>query len=205
MTEQKMTDTKMPEILRQLEALLIVAEEPVSVTRLATALDEPVARVKEALALLQADYDGVTNESENKTVKRGFELREIAGGYRFYARAEMAELINDFVHAETPTRLSNAALETLTVIAYKQPISRGQVAAVRAVNVDSVVRTLVNRGLVIESGRDEVTGATLYGTSDLLLELLGLQSIDQLPPIAPLLEDGSDGFNAIEGLTSEEF
>lgn len=177
----------------RLEALLIIAEEPVSVMEFATALDEPVESVKEALLKLQKDYDG-QNEALDGGPKRGFELREIAGGYRLYAREEHNDLVISFVHADAPAKLSQAALETLAVIAYKQPITRGAIASIRAVNVDSVVRTLVNRGLVNEVGNDPVTGAVLYGTTNLLLEQLGLVSIEDLPPIAPLLDDGLEGF-----------
>ncbi|HUH53580.1 MAG TPA: SMC-Scp complex subunit ScpB [Microbacteriaceae bacterium] len=177
----------------RLEALLIIAEEPVSVMEFATALDEPVESVKEALLKLQKDYDG-QNEALDGGPKRGFELREIAGGYRLYSREEHNDLVISFVHADAPAKLSQAALETLAVIAYKQPITRGAIASIRAVNVDSVVRTLVNRGLVNEVGNDPVTGAVLYGTTNLLLEQLGLVSIEDLPPIAPLLDDGLEGF-----------
>lgn len=180
----------MTDLTRQkLEALLIVAEEPVSVMSLATALDEPIDKIKTALIDLQADFDG-----QHGSPRRGFELREIGGGYRFYARAEMGDLVADFVHSETPSKLSQAALETLAVIAYRQPITRGAIASIRAVNVDSVVRTLANRGLVEEVGHDSVTGAILYGTSSELLSHLGLSSINELPPIAPLLDDGLEGF-----------
>lgn len=177
-------------LTQMLEALLIVAEEPVSAIGLATALDQPVGTVRKAIVELAADYDG-----ERQGPKRGFELREIAGGYRLYVRQELDEVVADFVHRETPSKLSQAALETLAVIAYRQPISRGAIASIRAVNVDSVVRTLLNRGLVAETDHDSETGAILYGTSETLLEHLGLGSIEELPPIAPLLDDGTEGFD----------
>lgn len=176
----------MTELMQRLEALLIVTEEPVSVIGLATALDEPVAHVKAAIDHLVADYNG-----EAEGPKRGFELRDIAGGYRLYVREEFDPVVAQFVHRETPAKLSQAALETLAVIAYRQPISRGAIASIRAVNVDSVVRTLVNRGLITEAGHDTETGAVLWGTTDQLLEHLGIGSIDELPPIAPLL-DGAE-------------
>lgn len=177
------------ELQQKLEALLIVAETPATTFEMATVLDEPVARVAAAIKTLQDDYDGL-----NGSAKRGFELRLVAEGYRFYVREEHSDLAAEFIHADTPTKLSNAALETLAVIAYKQPITRGAVASVRAVNVDGVVRTLVNRGLIEEVGNDPVTGAILYGTSELLLQHLGIESITDLPPIAPLLDDGLEGF-----------
>ncbi|MFC6236087.1 SMC-Scp complex subunit ScpB, partial [Leucobacter soli] len=123
------------------------------------------------------------------------ELREVAGGYRFYVRSSLDPVVADFVQQQSPARLSQAALETLAVIAYRQPISRGAIASVRAVNVDSVVRTLVGRGLIAEVGHDAETGAILYGTDDALLGHLGIASLDELPPIAPMLDDPTDGFD----------
>lgn len=174
---------------QQLEALLLVADEPVSAVGLATSVDRPVREVRRALEALQADYEGGGDGPQ-----RGFELREVAGGYRFYVRESLDPLVADFVQQQSPSRLSQAALETLAVIAYRQPVSRGAIASVRAVNVDSVVRTLVGRGLVTEVGHDPETGAILYGTDDTLLGHLGISSLDELPPIAPLLDDPSEGF-----------
>ncbi len=174
---------------QQLEALLLVADEPIGAVSLATAVDRPVREVRRAIEALVADYDG-----ESGGPQRGFELREVAGGYRFYVRESLDPLVADFVQQQSPTRLSQAALETLAVIAYRQPISRGAIASVRAVNVDSVVRTLVGRGLITEVGHDPETGAILYGTDDTLLGHLGISSIDELPPIAPLLDDPDEGF-----------
>lgn len=182
-------------LAQQLEALLIVADEPLSAVALATACDRPVREVREAVEALIADYDGAAGENTaGGGSARGFELREIAGGYRFYVRESLDPLVADFVQQQTPSRLSQAALETLAVIAYRQPISRGAIASIRAVNVDSVVRTLLGRGLIAEVGHDAETGATLYGTSDALLAHLGIGGIDELPPVAPLLDDGSEGF-----------
>lgn len=174
---------------QQLEALLIVADEPLSAVTLATATDRPVREVRQTIEALIADYDGATGGSP-----RGFELREVAGGYRFYVRESLDPVIADFVQQQLPTKLSQAALETLAVIAYRQPISRGAIAQVRAVNVDSVVRTLLARGLITETGHDSETGAILYGTSDALLGHLGISSVSELPPVAPLLDDGTEGF-----------
>jgi len=175
---------------RGIEAILMVAEEPQPIVALATALDAPIARVTEAVARLVADLDGAT-DGDGPGIRRGFELREVGGGWRFYVRAEHDALVRDFVATQAPSRLSQAALETLAVIAYKQPVSRGSVAAIRAVNVDSVVRTLVARGLIEEAATDSETGAVLYGTTDLVLAHLGINSLDELPHISPLLDDGS--------------
>lgn len=175
---------------QQLEALLLVADEPIGAVHLATAVDRPVREVRKAIEALIADYNG-----DADTPQRGFELREVAGGYRFYVRESLDAIVADFVQQQSPTKLSQAALETLAVIAYRQPISRGAIASVRAVNVDSVVRTLVGRGLVTEVGHDTETGAILYGTDDTLLGHLGISSIDELPPIAPLLDDPDEGFS----------
>lgn len=173
----------------QLEALLIVADEPQSAVGLATVVDRPVREVREALEMLIADYAG-----EGLHARRGFELREVAGGYRFYVRESLDPLIQSYVQQQQPTKLSQAALETLAVIAYRQPISRGAIASIRSVNVDSVVRTLLGRGLITEVDTDPETGAILYGTDDSLLGCLGISSIDELPPIAPLLDDPVESF-----------
>ncbi|MGI6879653.1 SMC-Scp complex subunit ScpB [Microbacterium sp. gxy059] len=180
---------------KRLEAVLIVADEPMGVVSLATAVGAPVARVREALAALAADWNG-----EGAGPERGFELREVAGGWRVYVREELDPLIAEYVGSQAPTRLSQAALETLAVIAYKQPVTRSQVAQIRAVNVDSVVRTLLGRGLITETHADAETGAMHYGTTPLLLEKLGINHIDELPPISPLLDDGADGFDDLEGI-----
>ena len=183
-------------LTQQLEALLIVADEPLSAVTLATATDRPVREVRAALNALIADFNGTNaGDGTNAGSPRGFELREVAGGYRFYVRESLDPIVADFVQQQTPTKLSQAALETLAVIAYRQPISRGAIASIRAVNVDSVVRTLLGRGLITEVGQDPVTTATLYGTSEVLLGHLGIGDVSELPPIAPLLEDGSEGFD----------
>jgi len=147
--------------------------------------------VRQAVDALVRDYDGETGAP-----RRGFELREVGGGWRLYVREEHDDLVSEFVNAQAPSRLSQAALETLAVIAYKQPVTRSQVAAIRAVNVDSVVRTLVARGLITEVFTDPDTGAINYGTTDALLLNLGINSIDELPHISPLLDDGADGFES---------
>jgi segregation and condensation protein B len=178
---------------RALEAILMVADEPQSLMHLATALDRPVNQVRDAVQRLAADFDGV-DTGNGVPIRRGFELREVGGGWRIYVRPEYDSVVGDFVFTQNPSRLSQAALETLAVIAYKQPISRGSIASIRAVNVDSVVRTLLGRGLITETFTDRETGAINYGTTDLLLTQLGINSIDELPHISPLLTDGADGF-----------
>jgi segregation and condensation protein B len=178
-----------PDLERALEAILMIADEPQSVVSLATALRSPVKAVHAAIDRLVADFDGIDG-----TVRRGFELREVGGGWRIYVRDEYDSVVTDFVASENPSKLSQAALETLAVIAYKQPITRGAIASIRAVNVDSVVRTLAGRGLITELFTDSETGAINYGTTDLLLQQLGINSIDELPPISPLLADGTEGF-----------
>jgi segregation and condensation protein B len=181
-------------IARTLEAILMVADEPQSLVALATAVGAPVPAVRQAVETLVADFDGVDDGSGAPSTRRGFELREVGGGWRFYVREEFDPIVRDFVLTQNPTRLSQAALETLAVIAYKQPITRGAIAQIRAVNVDSVVRTLLGRGLITESFTDAETGAINYETTELLLTHLGINSIDELPLISPLLADGSGGF-----------
>lgn len=179
-------------VARRLEAILLVVDEPHSIVSLAAAVSAPVPAVRKAIAALVADYDG-----EAGGPQRGFELREVGGGWRLYVREEYDRVISEFLGTQQPSRLSQAALETLAVIAYKQPVTRGQVASIRAVNVDSVVRTLVGRGLITEVGHDGETGAILYGTTGALLEHLGINSLDDLPHISPLLDDGSAGFDEV--------
>ncbi|TFD74630.1 SMC-Scp complex subunit ScpB [Cryobacterium sp. Sr8] len=198
-TDTVTTDTAQADtaIDRQLEAILMVADEPLGLIHLATAVDRPLKEVSAAVARLVADFDG-TGTGTGGTIRRGFELREVAGGWRIYVRAEYDAVVADFVLIQNPSRLSQAALETLAVIAYKQPISRGAVASIRAVNVDSVVRTLLGRGLITEAFTDSETGAINYGTTDLLLTQLGINSLDELPHISPLLADGAEGFEDLK-------
>ena len=187
-------DTDIPrapiDLERALEAVLIVADEPLPLVSLATALSSPIAAVRQSIERLVADYDGADGGPV-----RGFELREVGGGWRIYVRPAYDDVVKEFVLTQNPTKLSQAALETLAVIAYKQPISRGAVASIRAVNVDSVVRTLLGRGLIQEAYTDSETGAIHYETSPLLLTSLGINSLEELPKISPLLADGSDGFD----------
>ncbi|MDO5500049.1 MAG: SMC-Scp complex subunit ScpB [Propionibacteriaceae bacterium] len=171
------------ELSGALEALLLMAEEPVAAVTLAEAVREPVARVATALAGLRSFYD---------STERGFELRHVAGGWRYYTRAEHAELIGRWLVDGRHATLSQAALETLAVIAYLQPISRARVSAIRGVSVDGVIRTLLARGLIAESGADEHTGAILFATTPLFCEKMGLASLAELPPLAPHLPDALD-------------
>jgi segregation and condensation protein B len=173
-----------------IEAILMVTDAPISLVALATALEVPVNQVRDAVIKLREDYEGKDGQGA-----RGFELREVAGGWRIYVRENYDWAVKMFIANENPTKLSQAALETLSVIAYKQPIARGQIASIRGVNVDSVVRTLTSRGLVTELYTDSETGAIHYGTTSLLLEQLGINSLDQLPAISPYLPDVISDFN----------
>jgi segregation and condensation protein B len=164
----------------QLEAVLIVAEEPVPTELLAERLGFPVSEVDAALHTLARDY---------AETGRGFALREVGGGWRFYTAAEAGDCVEQFVLAGQTARLSQAALETLAVIAYQQPVSRGRIAAVRGVNVDGVVRTLLTRRLIDEAGTDVETGAMTYRTTSYFLERMGLRDLGELPPLAPLLPE----------------
>ena len=177
-------------LTEKLEAILLIIDEPHSLVSLAAAVSAPVPAVRQAIARLVDEYDG-----RGQGPRRGFELREVGGGWRLYVREDYDDLVADFVGGQAPSRLSQAALETLAVIAYKQPVTRSQVASIRAVNVDSVVRTLLGRGLITELFQDSETGAINYGTTDALLQNLGINSLDELPPISPLLDDGSEGFS----------
>ena len=166
-----------------LEAILLVADEPVPEVVLAQVLELPVRDVADALRQLAGEY---------LTQGRGFELRAVAGGWRYYTRSEHAQVVERFVRDGQEVRLTQAALETLAVVAYRQPVGRAQVSAVRGVNCDSVMRTLALRGLVEEAGTDPESGAILFRTTDYFLERLGLASLDQLPELAPFLPDHVD-------------
>lgn len=163
-----------------IEALLLLAEEPMSETTLAAAIGVGVGEVADCLIELQAFY----NETG-----RGFELRQLAGGWRYYTRAEHADLIAAYVLEGQQARLSQAALETLAVVAYSQPISRSRIAAVRGVSVDGVIRTLLARGLITEAGHDPESAAVVFATTSHFLERMGLTSLDDLPPLAPHLPE----------------
>lgn len=162
------------------EALLLVVDAPASEEVLATALDQPVARVTEALQRLRDGY---------AAAGRGIDLRRVGDGWRLYTRERYAPFVERLLLDGQRAKLTRAALETLAVVAYRQPITRSRVAAVRGVNVDGVMRSLLARGLVEESGHDPDTHGVLYRTTELFLERLGLSSLDDLPPIAPLLPE----------------
>ncbi|OIJ27196.1 SMC-Scp complex subunit ScpB [Nocardioides luteus] len=166
-----------------LEAVLMVADEPLEASALASAVAHPTAAVVEALEGLSAEY---TEQG------RGFDLRNVAGGWRFYTREEYADVVGGFVLEGQQARLTQAALETLAVVAYKQPVSRARVSAIRGVNVDGVMRTLLTRGLVEEAGQDHETGANLYRTTGYFLERIGITDLGELPELAPYLPDLAD-------------
>ncbi|MFC7343612.1 SMC-Scp complex subunit ScpB [Saccharopolyspora griseoalba] len=163
-----------------LEALLLVVDIPAGEELLADTLEQPVARVRTALHRLSAGY---------AEAERGLDLRRVGDGWRFYTREKYAPYVERYLLDGQRTKLTRAALETLAVIAYRQPVTRAKVGAVRGVNVDGVVRTLVGRGLIEEAGTDPETGGTLYCTTELFLERLGLSSLKDLPPLAPLLPE----------------
>jgi segregation and condensation protein B len=160
-----------------------VTDEPVTVPTLSEITARPADEVLGVLRALADDYD---------RAGRGFELREVAGGWRLYTRADCAPYVERYVLDGQQARLTQAALETLAVIAYRQPVTRARVSAVRGVNVDGVVRTLLARGLIADAGQDTDSAGTLYRTTPLMLERLGLQSLDQLPDLAPLLPELSE-------------
>ncbi|CAM3178261.1 SMC-Scp complex subunit ScpB [Saccharomonospora xinjiangensis] len=163
-----------------LEALLLVVDSPVNEESLAGALDQPVDRVTEMLRTMAEDLADRAS---------GMDLRRVAEGWRLYTRETYAPFVEKLLLDGQRSKLTRAALETLAVVAYRQPVTRSRIAAVRGVNVDGVVRTLLARGLIEESGTDPETGGTLYVTTELFLERLGLSSLADLPPIAPLLPE----------------
>src|SRR6187551_1128656 len=183
------------ELRPALEAVLMVADQPLDQVTLATAVGYPVTEVSKELTALAGEYD---------EQGRGFELRNVAGGWRFYTRDAYASVVEKFVLDGQQARLTQAALETLAVVAYKQPVSRARVSAVRGVNVDGVVRTLVSRGLVEEAGTDHETGAHLYRTSSYFLERIGLTSLADLPDLAPFLPDMADLEGDLEESVTED-
>ncbi|MFJ4618526.1 SMC-Scp complex subunit ScpB [Streptomyces sp. NPDC088812] len=173
-----------------LEAVLMVVDEPATEEHLAKIVERPRRQVADALRELADEYT---------VQRRGFELRFVAGGWRFCTRAEYAPAVERFVLDGQQARLTQAALETLAVVAYRQPVSRSRVSAVRGVNCDGVMRTLLQRGLVEEAGTEPETGAILYGTTNYFLERMGLRGLDELPELAPFLPEAE----AIEAETQE--
>ncbi|MDP3969198.1 MAG: SMC-Scp complex subunit ScpB [Nocardioides sp.] len=182
-TETETLDVPVVDLRPALEAVVMVADQPLDAVALATVVGYPVAEVVAALEALAAEY----TESG-----RGFELRNVAGGWRFYTREEYAPVVERFALEGQQARLTQAALETLAVVAYMQPVSRARVSAVRGVNVDGVMRTLLTRGLVEECGTDGESPALLYRTTSYFLERIGVTSLEELPELAPFLPDMGD-------------
>ncbi|SDT79993.1 SMC-Scp complex subunit ScpB [Actinoplanes derwentensis] len=168
------------ELAATLESIMLVVDEPVGELQLAQVLEQPVERIARSLENVSARYTAAGH---------GIDLRRAAGGWRLYTRPEYAAYVERFVLDGQSVRLTQAALETLAVVAYKQPVTRSRISAIRGVNCDGVMRTLVTRGLIEECGTEPETGAYLYRTTPLFLEKLGLNSVDQLPPLAPFLPD----------------
>jgi len=166
------------ELERSIEAILMVVDEPVTELTLASVLTVTIDEVVSALENLSNSYEG-----------HGFELRAVAGGWRFYSHPDCAAAVEKFVLDGQQNRLTQAALETLAVIAYRQPVSRARVSAIRGVNVEAVMKTLITRGLVEEFGLEPETGAILYKTTSYFLERLGVNSLEDLPALAPYLPD----------------
>lgn len=183
-----------PNLRAALEALLMVAEEPMTVATLATLTRTPEDQVIASLHDLSQEY---------AIQGRGFDLREVGGGWRYWTRDNCSQVVERFVLDGQHGRLSQAALETLAVVAYRQPVTRGRITAIRGVNVDGVVRTLTTRGLIEESGHDHETGAHLYRTTTYFLERLGLKSLDELPPIAQHLPMPDTVEEVLDEVTSQ--
>jgi segregation and condensation protein B len=179
--EEIETENSQPFELRSaLEAILLVVDEPVTENILAQVLEQSVELIADTLAELAAEYTAH---------RRGLELRRAAGGWRLYTRGEFAPYVEKFVLDGQQTKLTQAALETLAVVAYKQPVTRSRISAIRGVNCDGVLRTLLTRGLIEECGSESDSGAHLYRTSTLFCEKLGINSVDELPSLAPYLPD----------------
>lgn len=189
--EPHMEDSELGAVL---EALLLVVDTPVTVDALSTAVDQPAQRVAAKLRLMADEF--TARES-------GIDLREAGGGWRMYTRSRYAPFVERLLLDGTRSKLTRAALETLAVVAYRQPVSRVRVSAVRGVNCDAVMRTLLARGLITESGTDSDTGATTFATTELFLERLGLSTLADLPDIAPLLPDIDNIDDITESLADE--
>ena len=189
--EPQMEDAELGAVL---EALLLVVDTPVTVDALSTAVDQPAYRVTATLHRMADEF--AARDS-------GIDLREAGGGWRMYTRARYAPFVERLLLDGTRSKLTRAALETLAVVAYRQPVSRVRVSAVRGVNCDAVMRTLLARGLIIESGTDSDTGATTFATTELFLDRLGLSTLADLPDIAPLLPDVDNIDDITESLADE--
>ena len=166
-----------------IEAILMVAPDPV-----------PLAQLAGVIEMSEADTDSLLREMAREYAddQRGFDLREVAGGWRMYSHPRYSEVVGEFVTNAQSSKLSVQALETLAVVAYRQPVTRAQIAAIRGVEVDSVVRTLVTRGMIEQVGQTAATGASLYATTQLFLEKMGMNSLEELAPLAPYLPDDTD-------------
>lgn len=197
LTEDDMEEPDLgaPSVAAALEALLLLADEPMTVVALAQATHLPVDEIEAELRRLAAEYT---------EAMRGFDLREVAGGWRFYTRAECSPLVERWVLDGQQAKLTQAALETLAVIAYRQPVTRGRVSAVRGVNVDGVIRTLLSRGLIEEAGHEQDSNAILYRTTGVFLERLGISSLEELPPLAEHLPDLADLDDVLDAVATGE-
>lgn len=192
-SEQDDSSLGAPSLAAALEALLLLTDEPMTSRDLAQITRSPEADVEQTLISLAESYTADL---------RGFDLREVAGGWRFYTRAECSPLIERWVIDGQQARLTQAALETLAVIAYRQPVTRGRVSAVRGVNVDGVIKTLLTRGLIEEAGTEHESGAIFYKTTSFFLERMGIASIEDLPPLAEHLPDLADLDAVLESVAS---
>lgn len=178
------------EVERSIEAILMVVDEPVTEITLAQVLERPIDEIDAALVKLSASYE-----------ERGFLLKRINGGWRFYSSPEQSQVVEKFVLDGQQSRLTQAALESLAVVAYRQPVSRARVSAIRGVNVEAVMKTLITRGLVQELALEHETGAILYGTTSYFLERLGLNSLEDLPALAPYLPNLDSLDDILDSLT----
>jgi segregation and condensation protein B len=194
-TEEQQLDVPVADLRPSLEAVLMVADQPLDDMTLASAVGYPSEEVVAALGQLAAEYD---------EQGRGFELRNVAGGWRYYTRDDYAAVVEGFVLEGQQARLTQAALETLAIVAYKQPVSRARVSAIRGVNVDGVIRTLLTRGLVEEAGEDGEHGAVLYRTTGYFLERIGVTSLDDLPELAPYLPEMDDLEDELSAMAAQE-
>jgi segregation and condensation protein B len=186
-------DLGAPNLGAAIEALLLLTDEPMPAIELAQITKAPLPNVERMLTELSVEY---TEQM------RGFDLREVAGGWRFYTRSECSPLIERWVVDGQQAKLTQAALETLSVIAYRQPVTRGRVSAVRGVNVDGVIKTLLTRGLIQEAGTENESGAIFYKTTSFFLERLGISSLADLPPLAEHIPDLADLDAVLESVAS---
>ena len=188
-------DLAAPSLRAALEAILMVIDEPAKIEVLAQITNTPVSEVEKELA-------SIAFELEER--QSGYLLRQVAGGWRYYTNEDCWPIVEKFIKEGQPTKLTQASLETLAVVAYKQPVSKGRISAIRGVNVDSVIRTLLNRGLIEEAGIEHESQSILYRTTNYFLEKLGINDLSQLPPVADYLPDMSALDSLIEDTDSNE-